>query len=50
MKSILLDCQYCYSETIIKYDVEECDQPRFCPVCGKEQDNDYEELEFQEYD
>lgn len=46
MKNILFDCQYCYVETIVKYDSELHEAPQFCPHCGRQADDEYEELEF----
>lgn len=47
MNTIVFECQYCYIETIIKFDSEVHDTPRYCPYCGQQAD-DYEELEFRD--
>ena len=46
MKTLVFECDHCYIETIMKYDSEMCDPPRYCPHCGTEQLEDYEELGF----
>lgn len=47
MKTVVLECEYCYIESIIRFDSEMHEAPKYCPHCGRLQDDDYEELEFE---
>lgn len=45
---MILDCEYCYQQVIIKPASDEKVKINFCPHCGEPTDDDMEELDFNE--